>query len=187
MKDDEIRLLQKHIGTMAHSELKNYIIPGLSSFLVGGKGNNGLVRMFDASREQLNSITPHSHRYSLFCLVLSGEVWNDTWSKSAFDNVGEEFQKTTIVYNGKPGQYSNHVDAPENGMWCYERRIYVESEVYFIPHDEIHSIKFVDDAKVLVFEGPQVTDTTHVLFPLCDGMVIDTLAIEPWMFQKGTV
>jgi hypothetical protein len=67
---------------MRHSRLGNYIVPGLTSHLVGG-AEFGKVRVFSTERSARDFITPHSHRFDFTSLVLSGTVHNTLYIKSA--------------------------------------------------------------------------------------------------------
>lgn len=166
------------IPTMMHSEIKNYIVPGLSSFLIGG-GGNGLVRMFACERNQHESVTPHSHRFGFICLVLSGRVRNRTWYKSSG---GDSYRKTTVKYNGDPGKYER-LDFEDDNWSSYEKE-YLAGDFYRMSASEIHSITFDSGTEVLFFEGAEETGTTFILEPVVNGECIETLDVKPWMFQK---
>lgn len=166
------------LDSMKRSTLANYIVPGLSSSLVGGE-SKGCVRIFEASRSQLADITPHSHRFAFACLVLRGLVVNRVWEQ-AFD--GELFQLSSLTYGGKPGEYTQEPGEP--GNWWYTETKYRAGEWYHMTARELHSIEFSADAIVLFFEGPQETERTAILEPFSDGKVIPTFKVEPWMFEK---
>ncbi len=67
-------VLLREIRGMTHSEVRNYVVPGLTSSLVGG--GKGQVRLFTSDRDTREWVTPHSHRFDFTCLVLAGEVEN---------------------------------------------------------------------------------------------------------------
>ena len=92
----------KHIESLMHSPIHNYIIPGLSSWMIGEKSNFGTVRAFTCEREHIESISPHSHRYDFECFVVKGSVKNILWEKS---EDGDLYQETEIEYLGEIGNY----------------------------------------------------------------------------------
>lgn len=170
------------LRAMRNSLLKNYIVPGLSSALIGGNGN-GSVRLFEASREQHNDITPHGHRFDFACLVLRGSVINRIWTPSRTPRSDDYYAASTLVYGGEPGQYTQ-MPPTTPAAWSYQDTAFVEGEWYWMTHDQVHSISFSRDAIVLFFEGPTVADKTLILEPWVAGSHIPTFKVEPWMFQK---
>ena len=173
------------IREMAHSPIRNYIVPGLTSSLIGNPSERGLVRLFEASRRQSNQITPHSHRYDFRCLVLSGSVTNRVWTRVKPQHHGawaDSYQESVLAYQGETGRYEKV--AGEVGKWEFLDTKYEEGQWYAMDANEVHSIVFSRDAVVLFFEGPTTTDVSIVLEPFVDGQVIETLKTEPWMFQR---
>lgn len=168
----------KHLQTMRRSPLANYIVPGLVSSLLGGEGM-GTVRLFEATREQLSDIVPHSHRFAFACQVVRGVVTNRIWSKAGD---GDLFQQSTLAYGGEPGKYDACVGPVER--WSYADTEYAAGDWYGMTADEVHSIKFSKDAVVLFFEGPQESDSTIILEPVVNKKRIPTFKVEPWMFEK---
>lgn len=162
---------------MAHSRLANYIIPGLTSSLIGGDGY-GTVRLFECSRNHEETIVPHSHRFDFRCLVLAGRVVNTVWKEGPD---GDPFMQTILSYDGAPGQYRS--EDSEVAHFIPERTTYVEGDWYGMPWDEIHSIKFSKGAVVLFLEGPLKSNSTIILQPFVDGEVVPTMKVEPWMFR----
>ena len=52
---------------LKHSPIHNYILPGLTSWVLKPAGDgHGMIRMFEASRETQEFITPHSHRETYY-------------------------------------------------------------------------------------------------------------------------
>jgi hypothetical protein len=146
------------------------------------------VRMFENTRTQQGSITPHSHRFSLACCVLRGEVYNSLYSEvvnpPAIGIGFDEYEASTLKYLGTPGFYDR---APSHtGKWRKYTEKYGVGQWYFMRHDAIHSIDFSPDARVLVIEGPDVSDTTRILEPVVKGEAVRTFKVEDWMFKKGT-
>lgn len=168
------------LAHMAHSKLTNYIVPGLASSLIGGNGH-GCVRLFESSRSHQENITPHSHRFDFQCLVLCGKVTNDIWRSVDTDDAdGDAFTATELIYEGKPGEYARKV------VWSdrfnASRSTYFQGEWYSMKSNEIHSIYFDRNTKVLFFEGPEVTNKTLILEPCVDGVRIPTFDVKQWMF-----
>jgi hypothetical protein len=175
---DTLQFLKGHL---AQGALQNYVIPGLQSHLIGG-GDRGRVRLFESQRDQQESITPHSHRFDLRCLVLTGVVTNKIWTPACDLDNSDEFFVGNLRYEGEPGKYAepepvgrDHYQAVATDYWA--------GEWYEMRHDEIHSIRFGRGTAVLFFEGAQVTDTTTVLEPCVDSLRIPTLETKPWMFR----
>jgi hypothetical protein len=185
MDKETLEILTKAIEPMRNNTLRNYIVPGLTSHLIGGP-KAGLVRLFHSERETREFITPHSHRFDFTCLVLNGDVVNtlfrqgysydDAWCLSTINQVC-----------GKDGlnEYQHlREDKPSN--WRTEVKAYTTGDTYSMKHTEIHSIKFGKDTRVLFFESPQLTLTSQMIEPWENGKVIPTFRTEPWMFEKVT-
>lgn len=166
---------------MAHSPLHNYIVPGLTSSLIGAHSADGVARIFVNSRTQFEHVTPHSHRFDFQCLVLRGEVVNILFEEGGDDR----YLASSMRYLGTPGQFERNKVSLLS--WHARRCTYRVGDWYGMTRDQVHSIIFSDDAVVLFLEGPQVTDTTIILEPWVDGEVLPTFKTEPWMFRKGEV
>jgi hypothetical protein len=168
----------KMLLAMRHSPLRNYIVPGLTSWLIGSPSENGCVRMFQCEREQMEFITPHSHRFDFQCLVLAGNVENRIWSRETY--AGDWYTSSTLVCEG-PGKYKTV--GGTIGRWSSTARIFNTGDCYSMTHREVHSIKFSKDACVLFFEGPLADDSSTILEPHVDGITIPTFKTESWMFN----
>lgn len=179
MKPHEMLLEQ--VLTMAHSPVKNYAIPGLTSWLIGDNLNGGCVRLFHSEREHVEPITPHSHRFNFTAQVLKGGVTNRMW-REATDSTGDLYCVSAQKYLGTSGQYETKVEATR--YYRYYDRDYKAGDTYQTMAEEIHSIYFDRDTYVLMFEGPSVTNTSDILEPMVDGHRIPTFKVEPWMFQR---
>lgn len=174
--------LEKLIEQLQRNPIHNYIVPGLTSWLLVEHPNaGGMVRLFEASREQRLHVTPHSHRFDFTCYVIEGSVENQVWHRST---QGDEYMEQTMTYLGGPGKYEIR-SVNEKGRWVYDSCVYGKGELYSMKHDEIHSIIFTRNARVLFFEGPHVTNDTVILEPVVGSAVIHTMTYEPWMFQRG--
>lgn len=180
--------MQDFFGEIGHARIDNYILPGLSSLMLSGE--NATVRMFENTRNQQGFITPHSHRFSLACCVLRGSVQNSLYSEDCSTTATgtdlDEFEATRLMYSGEPGHYDRLKTSAYKGKWRKYTEKYGVGQWYFMHHDAIHSIDFSPDARVLVIEGPDVTDTTTILEPVVNGVTVPTFRVEGWMFKKGT-
>jgi hypothetical protein len=184
LKDNTIEFFLNEIST---DRLRNYIIPGLSSSMIGAKHESGAcVRLFDASRTQETEIIPHSHRFDFQCLVLRGSVVNHHWTTTDSEEDGDLYQPMLVTYTGLPGAYTPPKPVGEVQLWRKETTLYSAGDWYGMDSDDIHSIVFGKDAVVLFFEGHEVIDRTVFLQPVVDGQVVPTFKVEPWMFQKVT-
>lgn len=175
----------EHILKCAHSPVKNYVIPGLTSYLVGAEllahRTLGCVRLFMQEIHQQGSITPHSHRYDFHCVVLDGWVENRVWKKTEDQKLGDLYQLSQLTMEHM-GKYKSHPVGTD--YWVYEDKTYLAGDTYSMADHEIHSIVFSKGAKVLFFEGPSKHNASAFLEPVVDGEVIPTLKIEPWMFKR---
>lgn len=174
--------IEKFIRQESDSLLANYVIPGLESF----KASGVKVRMFDMTREQVSHIAPHSHRFNFACMVLSGVVQNILWKpqpKSFGAEVGDLFVEKVNKYMGSPGQYEA-VSRPLPVRYAPVKKSYGPGECYGMKHDEVHSIIFEDNAKVLFLEGDDVVNENIVLVPYDSRTGITPIdATQPWMFR----
>jgi hypothetical protein len=168
------------LQTMIHSPLKNYAIPGLTSSLVGGVGG-AKIRLFECSRDHQEAITPHSHRFDFTALVIRGQVINRIWHASG-DGYGDSFLESTLQYGAEPGKYEVF-DGVVGYFQSFDDQ-FSAGQTYSMRHDQIHSIYFSKDSAVLMFEGPTILDSSIILQPHVDGVVIPTFKVEDWMFQK---
>jgi hypothetical protein len=174
------------IRPMCNNRLSNYILPGLSSVLIGGDDAYGKVRLFESSRDTLEFITPHSHRFDFTAIVLAGEVENTLFVHSP-SGAGDEWCRSTITQVcGKDGilNYSHERDA-DRTWWTKTVHTYGEEDTYSMQFHEIHSIKFSRGARVLMLEGPQVINHSIMIEPWVDGRVVPTFKVEKWMFNRG--
>lgn len=183
MSDDfgaALRALGAATDSLAHSIVRNYVTPGLTSALVGGAGH-GCVRLLESDRDTREWITPHSHRFDFTCIVLAGQVENIEFTPSSR---GDLYACGTLrPIDGGLGQYEV-VHGEIGETYAETTRIYGPGGTYSMRHHEIHSIRFSRGARVLFFEGPNVSDTSVFLEPYSNGATVHTFAVQPWMFQK---
>lgn len=177
-----IEEILKAIGPMRNARLGNYIAPGLTSVLIGGD-NHGKVRLFESSRETLEFITPHSHRFDFTAIVLEGWVVNTLFLRGG----GEDWCRSHITQVCGTGGIMDYEHKRETSpfKWYRAATTYKAGATYSMKHSEIHSIRFSGGAKVLMFEGPQLTTRSVMLEPWVDGRVVPTFRTEGWMFQRG--
>jgi hypothetical protein len=164
---------------MRHSPVRNYVVPGLTSWLIGAPSEHGCVRLFESEREHMEVVIPHSHRFDFQCWVLRGTVRNRVWNRSY--GGGDLFMVSTHT-KGRMGAYS--VQEVGRDRYDYVDTVYAQDEWYSMTHDEIHSIWFWRGARVLFFEGPQVVDYTKILEPIANNVRVQTFKVEPWMFER---
>lgn len=180
MDEKHIQALSAAVASMTHSHVLNYATPGLTSSLVGG-GDAGKVRLFTSDRDTRHWITPHSHRFNFTCLVLAGSVENILYNKGYGGNKFCEGILRTV--DGGLGNYELE-RATGWSRWSEVSSIYGVGETYSMRAEEIHSIRFSHDSRVLFFEGPQVCETTKILEPWSNGGVVKTFESPEWMFQR---
>lgn len=167
--------VEKLFESMVSKVVNNYIVPGLKSSLL----DQGKLRMFEASRLQLQHIVPHSHRFDFGALVIRGSVLNTVF---VADEKGDEYAEVELVYSGKFGTYSEgHASLQKFSTLSTK---YGVGDWYGMHADEIHRIEFSRDARVLFFEGPEVRASSKILKPVVDGEVIDTFTVQDWMFKE---
>lgn len=176
-------MLLEHVKAMMHSPVRNYAIPGLTSWLVGAKAPNGsLVRLFHCDRNHQEPITPHSHRFDFHAQVLQGRVVNRVWQEAS-ERYGDMFCESTEEYKGEIGQYETKVLG--HSYYRFDDQNFVDGDEYFMGAHEIHSIFFAKDTYVLMFEGPTVTTDSLILEPVVNGERIPTFKVQDWMFKRG--
>ena len=165
---------------MRHSPIRNYVVPGVTSWLIGHPHKNGCTRMFTCDRDHFEPVIPHSHRFNMLSVVLKGEVMNLTWNIESSEDL---YAKVTQKYWGNPGEYS--FEGSDTNRWVPKSAHYAAWESYYIPHKQIHSIFFSKNSEVLVFEDPELSETSSILLPVVDDEIVNTFKIESWMFKKG--
>ncbi len=170
-----LKFLANMLQEMKQGKVSNYVIAGLDSHLIS-KGN---VRMFENSRNHQDQITPHSHRFNFACLVIEGSVINREWFETSEDE-GDFFESTTLSYCGKIGSHSKSREG--RAFYGFFDTKYKAGECYAMSAQQIHSIQFSKGAKVLFLEGPQVFDTSIIIEPVVNGIVIPTYENKGYMF-----
>jgi len=169
----------KSLVDMAHAPIRNYAIPGLTSWLIAPRSEKGCIRLFTMEREHEEAIVPHSHRFDFQCYVLEGWVTNTIWTPG---NEGDLYHSTILHYAGEPGAYT--VEDGCSTTFSKKSTRYYTGDRYDMAQDDIHTINFSRGAKVLFFEGPQITDSSLVLQPVVEGYgVVPTFKVQAWMFK----
>lgn len=192
---NNVDALISQLHQMRHSDTKNYIAPGLTSSLIGAhpSGERGLVRMFIANRDTREQwITPHNHHFDFACLVLQGKVTQylyyqdgqQIWSGMQHVGPRQPYAVTELSGDHSDGYEQKKVIAADPTYYRVAETEYGEGDIYAMQHDEIHSIRFSEDAMVLFFEGPKMDNAVHILEPWVDGERVPTFKTEPWMFKR---
>jgi hypothetical protein len=171
--------LREHLKKMRHSGLRNYIVPGLDSYLLGGEGK-GRVRLFTCSRRQQEFITPHSHRFDFACLVISGKVMNQIY-EPATAVTGEAYTLTSLTRGESFGSYTR--SRMTEKFYKPVPSVYNAGDEYFMRAEQIHSISFDEGTQVLFFEGPERLQASLILEPYVNGRTVQTFHVAPWMFE----
>jgi len=176
--------IERILEQMAHNALPNYIVPGITSSLIGGE-DKGKVRVFEATRNARDFVTPHSHRFDFAAMVVRGTVTNTLYKKSNNEWDGDAWGMSTIdQVCGADGLLDyKHERSAEPTYWRCEPTEYREGETYFMRSDEIHSIVLSKNTILLFFEGPAVTTQSIMLEPWVNGKCIPTFRTESWMFK----
>lgn len=176
-------MLLDHLKAMRHSPAHNYVIPGLTSWLIGTPHPHfGCVRMFSMSRLHEEPIIPHSHRFDFRCVVLQGSVRQRIWTSDACPDPDSFFQVSTVTYEGELGKHTK--TSIGTSGYSVKETVYKEGSQYGMKAEEIHSIYFSKGAEVLFFEGLNRLDNSVVLEPVVHNQVIPLFKTEPWMFDK---
>jgi hypothetical protein len=182
------------IHRMRHSSIRNYGVPALTSYAIGGRHHNhGMVRLFEADRTIWERITPHSHRFDFAAFVVKGRVQNIEFiraqSEKQYNDVRANPHWVSFLNilrdvdgNPIPGKYAQ--DEGYGPVSFFEKEHnYTEGDWYTVKHDEIHTIHFEKGTQVLMFEGPNVSDRSIILEPFANGIRVPTFKVDDWMFQ----
>lgn len=173
----------KQLMAMRHSPVRNYAIPGLTSWLITEPTDKGCVRMFECERTHVEPIVPHSHRFDFTAFVLQGQVTNRIWTE---DVDGDPYLVSRLPKQGpKPGEYAVAAAGNTVRAFSFKDFAYGAGESYVMESHEIHSIYFTKGTTVLMIEGPDLSDSSLVLEPMVNGQRIPLFQVEPWMFKKG--
>jgi hypothetical protein len=172
----------ERIDQIAHSPIRNYVVPGVTSWLIGERSTKGCVRMFTCERDHVEPVTPHSHRFGFHAVVLHGRVtqrlWRQKWN-------GDVYRSSVLKYEGDAGKYQQIPGGSE--PWTFSDELYGPGDSYSMRPEELHSIYFARGTKVLVFEGPTELGHSTILEPVVDGEVCETFRVDPWMFKRDQV
>jgi quercetin dioxygenase-like cupin family protein len=160
-----------------HSLIKNYVIAGLESYLVGEPEKR--QRILSMTRDQVDFITPHSHRFDLVTQVLKGKVTNILFELSPYDLYAESILK----YEGKPGNYTKRFYGYKG--YKQNKYEYKEGDFYSMPHWAIHSIVFEKGTEILITESKQITNESVILEPFSGGKHVNNFNIPNNLFIKG--
>ena len=107
-----------HFKRMAHSPLRNYALPGVTSYLIGERAKDGsMMRLFHSDRLQVIAVAPHSHRYNFEAHVLQGDVKNRLWAIAQDRNPGDRYCSVVLEYLGQPGAYRKTFSSQNRWMF----------------------------------------------------------------------
>lgn len=168
------------IESMQSNGIKNYIAPGLNSFLIGD--TVGKVRMFHQTLPQEFYISPHNHRFDFCCYVLAGQVTNHYYKPTYRANFGHKYRVGTY-HLGTPTHPWHLSDFKDEWFMRHDRK-YITGEWYGMEANDFHSITFSLGARVLFFEGPMIRDVSQCLQPYSDDEVIPLFTVHDWMYKK---
>lgn len=173
--------LIQFIDKMKHSPAHNYVIPGLTSWLIGlPHPEHGCVRLFTMSRQHEEPIIPHSHRFDFRCLVLKGGVLNRTWYVDSFG--GDEYMVSDVTYEGQLGVHAR--SEVTRRMFASSDARYTAGQEYEMRAEAFHSIYFDKGSMVLFFEGKNRLQKSQVLEPVVMNERIPLFRTEAWMFRR---
>lgn len=177
-----LKELKQFLSGLDTDKVRNYVAPGLDSHMFTG----AKLRMFVNTRPQEYFITPHSHRYDLFSVVLSGTVKNTMYTAlGPEEEHGDRYAVSVIRPDGR----FKYIRVGEPNVSRFHRwsEEYGQGDHYIIEHGAIHSIEFSDGAEVLLLESPSKAEKSVILEPTDRlGKPIKTFIVEPWMFQGET-
>ncbi len=167
---------------MSHSQVNNYIVPDVSSKLLGSDdGEHGRFRIFDSRRDQDMLVTPHNHRFNLWSMVIQGQVENTVYTPDR-DN-GDLYMQTSMRYNGEIGKYVR--GSFQEKRYVKKINSYTAGSSYYMRFQDIHTIKFHKDTVLLIVEGKPIREINEILEPVTqDGTHIRTIPDETpaWQF-----
>lgn len=175
--------LVSFIAKMKHSPAHNYVIPGLTSWLIGSPHpEHGSVRMFTMSRHHEEPIIPHSHRFDFRCLVMKGGVRNHIWRHDSVD--GDLYAVSDVTYEGTLGVHQRA--EVSQGRFSKTESSYTAGQEYAMRAEQFHSIYFDKGSMVLFFEGANRLDKSQILEPVVMDERIPLFKTEYWMFRRET-
>lgn len=176
MNNDEMVNILK---AMASGTIYNYIAPGLCSHLLGREGSK--VRMFQMTRPQDFHISPHSHRFNFFSIVMRGWARNHLYVPTDSEEEGHPYSIQRYTPSGFGLPYK--IETLEQAYFRKETTHYPAGSSYGMQFTEYHSIEFSEDAIVLFFEGPMINEFSNFLEPMAHGKIIPLFSIPDWMYN----
>ena len=137
--------------------IKNYGVVGTHSSLLA----QGRTRVFQAVEES-HFVLAHNHASDLFCFVLKGEVYHNT-----FEEHPQGKPYLVCEQTGALGDYQYQGTVTKNFIRNYNA--YEAGESYNLEAAEFHTISFAEGTTVLIVEGEPKGLKREVLFPMIDG------------------
>lgn len=138
--------------------IKNYGVVGAHSSLL----TQGRTRVFQAVEES-HFVLAHNHASDLFCFVLKGEVYHNT-----FEEHPQGKPYLVCGQTGSFGDYQYQGTVTKNFIRNYNA--YEAGESYTLEAAEFHTISFAEGTTVLIVEGEPKGLKREVLFPMIDGV-----------------
>ena len=171
------------MNSVRYNPIDNYILPGLTSYVLGRLGVDGpdheapMVRAFVSSRNTPEFVAPHSHVRDLFCHVIAGSVINTNYHEERTAR-GESWD--TYVQTGDFVSGYKHGFAGKR-TFVSVSTVYEAGASYYLLADVIHSIRFSRGAVVLIMEGKKKRQSVTVLQP--PG--VQNFEAADWMFKSN--
>lgn len=165
--------------------INNYIIPGVSSEILCETAVGGKIRIFKASRTQMQYVTPHSHRFNITTIVLQGWIRNTVFhhTSNPEEEGAEEYQESVLTYDGVAGEYDCKKLKNKTEYYVAETVKYTQGQIYTMAHHNVHSIAFSKDAEVLIIESPQKEPKSIIIEPVINNKHIHIMEVKDWMFE----
>lgn len=166
---------------------RNYIVPGLDSYLLCGDNGRGFVRLFVMRRLQETVIVPHNHRYDFHCQVLAGDVTHRTYELGEVISAPRQDTTHAIMgYNPASPDRTGDVFAYTNVEHVTDEK-HNAGDTYELKYKDFHTVMFAKGAEVLFFEGPSfMRHTSKYLVPYdqVNKAPLDTYYWRDWMMKR---
>lgn len=175
--------LQQLMETMMlHSRpraLRNYILPGLTSYKLADLEGGGMLRVFEMERDQETEVVPHNHRYAFGCYVVHGSVEHTIYGVSGCDRSTATHAAMQYNHVGKciDSESARFVQA------TFTTRSHGPGDYYALGPTTFHRVRFSRGTVVLFVEGPPDQQYSEVLVPYERGRICSSFVWGDWMMQ----
>ena len=181
MNSTIVDLVSKILRMESSRTLRDYIVPGLYSYLLEEYPDGGKLRMFHMTRHQELYIVPHNHRFDFKCCVLEGRVTNYLYVRSVVASPKKKY----AMFGYEPSDRTLCMQRPKKfPYYDIEKTDYTAGQTYEMAAEQFHSIWFQKGTKVLFHEGPQIRSGNEVLVPHASGVVCNTFMSHDWMMLE---